>query len=290
MTELRTTSTADRPRSRDERSRPQRHVSRRHPGRWVAAAGCALVVAAVISTLLSNPRYQWGVVADYMLHPRILAGLWLTLWLTSLCMVLGSAIGTFLAIGHMSENVVVRLVIKGYIWLFRGVPVLVQLILLYNLAALYPRISLALPFGGPVLLSAETNALVTPLMAAIVGLSLHLSAYMAEIVRGGILSVGQGQIEAAESIGMTNLMSMRRIILPQALPVIIPTAANQLIALLKYSSLVSVLAVADLLFSAQLIYQVNYQVIPLLIVVSIWYLVAVSGLSLGVRYLEQRFG
>jgi polar amino acid transport system permease protein len=176
-----------------------------------------------------------------------------------------------------------------YIWFFRGTPVLVQLLFWNFVGALYPKISIGIPFG-PEFFSFSANTAITPFVAAILGLGLNEGAYMAEIVRAGILSVDEGQTDAAHALGMTRLQTMRRIVLPQAMRVIIPPTGNETISMLKTTSLVSVIAVTDLLYSVELIYAVNYRTIPLLIVASIWYLIVTTVLSFGQYYLERYFG
>ncbi|HXP29387.1 MAG TPA: amino acid ABC transporter permease, partial [Solirubrobacteraceae bacterium] len=176
-----------------------------------------------------------------------------------------------------------------YVWFFRGTPVLVQLLFWYNIAALYPKISVGIPFG-PAFVHADANTLITPFAAAILGLGLNEGAYMAEIVRAGIISVDPGQADAAQSLGMTRLQTMRRIVLPQAMRVIIPPTGNETISMLKTSSLASVIVVTELLYASQLIYSVNFKTIPLLIVASIWYIVCTSVLYVGQYYLERYYG
>jgi polar amino acid transport system permease protein len=176
-----------------------------------------------------------------------------------------------------------------YILFFRGTPVLVQLLFWYNIAALYPKIALGVPFG-PALVHPDANTLITAFRAAVLGLGLNEGAYMAEIMRAGIISVDPGQSDAARSLGMTRLQTMRRIVLPQAMRVIIPPTGNETISMLKTTSLASVITVTELLYSAQLIYSANFKPIPLLIVVSIWYLVCTSVLYVGQHYLERYYG
>ena len=165
-----------------------------------------------------------------------------------------------------------------------------QLIFWYNIAALYPVIAFGLPFGGPSLVLGSANVLITPLGAALLGLSLNEAAYMAEIIRGGIGSVDKGQYDAARALGMNGGKLMRRVILPQAMRVVLPPTGNQVISMLKGTSLVSVLAISDLLYSAQIIYSNNYQTIPLLIVASLWYLLMTTILSFFQNKLERRYG
>jgi polar amino acid transport system permease protein len=190
---------------------------------------------------------------------------------------------------RLSPNPLVSGASWFYIYLFRGTPLLVQLLFWEFIAALYPTIAIGIPFG-PAFIHANANTLITPFAAAILGLALNEGAYMAEIVRAGIISVGEGQTEAAMSLGMTRLQTMRRIVLPQAMRVIVPPTGNETISMLKNTSLVSVIGYAELLYEAQQIYAATYQTIPLLIVASIWYLVLTSVSYVGQYFIERRFG
>ncbi|MFI9818846.1 amino acid ABC transporter permease [Saccharothrix variisporea] len=251
-------------------------VPLRRPWRWVSAG---LVLAAVLAFLWSavtNEQFQWSVVAQYFTAEAVLRGLGLTLWLTGLTVVLGFVIGGVLAVMRLSGNPVLVAVSWGYVWLFRSVPLLVQLLFWFNIGALYPALSGATPVIGPV-------------TAVIIGLVLHEAAYAAEIVRGGILSVDAGQVEAAKALGMRGGRILRRIVLPQAMRAIVPAAGNLLIGTLKGTSIVSVLAVQDLLYSVQLIYNRNYLIIPLLLVATAWYVVVTSLLGIGQHYVERYY-
>jgi polar amino acid transport system permease protein len=272
-------------------SRPEeiKAVPVRHPGRWLAGAIIVLVAAAIIRSVVTNPRFGWDVVGQYLFSSRILSGLVVTLELTAIAMTAGIALGILLAVMRLSPNWIVSGASSFYIWLFRGTPVLVQLLFWSFIAALYPRLELGVPFG-PTLLDADATVLITPFTAAVLGLGLNEGAYMAEIVRAGILSVDEGQTEAAHALGMTRLQAVRRIVLPQAMRVIIPPTGNETISMLKTTSLVSVIAFQELLYSAQLIYAVNFKQIPLLIAVSAWYLVVTTVLSIGQHFLERRYG
>jgi polar amino acid transport system permease protein len=261
----------------------------RHPGRWVATAIVLFFVIALAQSMASNNRFRWDVVRHYFFSSEVLHGLLVTLELTAISMAVGIVLGVVLAVMRLSPNPLVSGTSWGYIWLFRGTPVLVQLLFWNFISALYPKLSLGIPFG-PELVSHNANSLITPLVAAILGLGLNEAAYMAEIVRAGILSVDEGQTEAAQALGMTRLGTMRRIVLPQAMRVIIPPTGNETISMLKTSSLVSVIAYTELLYSVQLIYSVNYLQIPLLIVASLWYLIVTTVLSIGQYYLERHFG
>ena len=266
-------------------------VPRPHPWWWIGGAALVGLAAMFVKLLVFNKNMHWDTVGEYLFNAEILAGLGRTLLLTALAMVIGLLIGMLLAIMRLSRNPVFQGASWAWIWFFRGVPPLVQLIFWYNLALLIPRVILGLPFG-PELMSWDTNRLITPFSAAILGLSLTESAYAAEMIRGGIQAVSAGQAEAAASLGMTGAQALRRIILPQAFRILIPPIGNDTIAMLKFTSLVSVLALPDLLYSAQEIYSRTYQTIPLLLVVTIWYLVLATVLTLVEHYIEQalRFG
>ncbi len=265
-----------------------RAVPVRHPGRWVAAAVVLVLAAMLVHTLVSNSRFQWDVIGQYFLSSRVLKGLAVTLLLTAVAMVIGIVLGVLLAVMRLSANPLLSGASWCYIWLFRGTPVLVQLLFWFNLAALYPHISVGVPFG-PSFATFNANDLISGITAAILGLGLNEGAYMAEIVRAGILSVEHGQSEAAQALGMRRSLTMRRIILPQAMRVIIPPTGNETISMLKTSSLASVITVTELLYAVQLIYSVNFQTIPLLIVASIWYLIVTSLLTIGQYYIERHY-
>ena len=262
----------------------------RHPGRWVAAAIIMVLAAALADSVATNPRFGWSVFGRYFLSSRVLHGLVMTLELTAVSMAIGIVLGIVLAVMRLSRNPLVSGTSWLYIWFFRGTPVLVQLLFWFFISAVYPTISLGIPFAGPVFAHLSANAVITPFVAAVLGLGLNEGAYMAEIVRAGIISVDEGQTDAAQALGMTRLLTMRRIVLPQAMRVIVPPTGNETISMLKTSSLVSVLAVNELLYSVQLIYSVNYQQIPLLMVASVWYLIVTTVLSIGQYYVERHFG
>ena len=268
--------------------RRERVIKRRRPGRWVSYVVLGVLVAMLINTLITNPNFGWAVVGQYFTSVRILDGLVKTLQLTVISMVLGIVLGVVLAIMRLSSNPMMTAVSWFYIWFFRGTPLFVQLLFWGYASALYPRLSLGVPFG-PSFMSADVNHLITPVMAAILGLGLNEGAYMAEIVRAGILSVDSGQTEAAQALGMSRARTLRRIVLPQAMRVIVPPTANNTISMLKNTSLVSVLAFPELLYAAQLIYSDNFKTIPLLLTASLWYLVVTSVLTAGQYYLEQYF-
>jgi polar amino acid transport system permease protein len=265
-------------------------VPLRHPARRIVAILLLGVAAGAAWNVATNRRFGWDVVASYLLSPEILRGVLLTVVLTLISMLAGIALGTVLAVMRISDNPVVSKISRGYIWFFRGTPLLVQLIFWYNIAALYPTVSIGIPFGGPDFVIGSANTLITPLAAALLGLSLNEAAYMAEIIRGGIGSVDTGQYDAAQALGMNNFQLMRRIVLPQAMRVVVPPTGNEVISMLKSTTLVSVLAISDLLYSAQIIYSLNYRTIPLLIVASCWYLLMTSILSFFQNKLENHYG
>ena len=261
----------------------------KRPGRLVAGVLIVILAAALAKSVATNPRFGWDTVGQYLFGPTVLEGLLKTIELTIIAMVIGIIIGVILAVMRLSPNPIVVAASGFYIWLFRGTPVLVQLLFWAFIAALYPVISLGVPFG-PALLEVDANTLITPFVAALLGLGLNEGAYMSEIVRAGLLSVDEGQEEAAKALGMRRLLTMRRIILPQAMRVIIPPTGNETIGMLKTTSLVSVLAYTELLYAVQLIYASNYKQIPLLIVASIWYLVLTTILSIGQYFIERHYG
>lgn len=262
---------------------------RLRPGRIVIGFVILLALVQLVMFLVTNERLRWDVVAQYLFDPSVLAGLGMSLFLTVVGMVIGSLLGTLLAAGQLSEFGPVRWVCQLYVGIFRGIPPLVQLIFWFNLAYLVPRISVGIPFG-PELVSWSANDLIGPLTAAIIGLSLHEAAYMAEIVRSGILSVDPGQKDASRALGFSSNQTFWKVVLPQAMRVIIPPTGSQFIGLLKGTSLVSVIAMGDLLHSVQVIYNRTYQIVPMLLVAVIWYLVVVTLLTMGQRRLERHFG
>lgn len=261
----------------------------RHYGLWVGTAITLVILALILKALATNPAFDWPTVGKYLFHPSIIRGLGQTLLLTVTIMVLAIIIGTIVAIMRLSPSRILNAFASAYIWFFRGAPALIQLIFWFNLSLIVREFSLTLPFVGT-LFTVKTNDFMTPFVAAVIALSLHEAGYMAEIVRAGINSVASGQTEAAGSLGMNHRLILRRITLPQAMRFIVPPTGNETINLLKTTSLVTIIAVNDLLYAAQSIYARTFETIPLLIVVAFWYLFVVTILSIAQHYIEQYYG
>lgn len=265
----------------------------RNARRPVSAVQVIVTVLIVVFTvafvvwLITTPRFEWDVVGQYLFSPMILKGIGMTLLLTVVCMVLGSILGVVLAVMKMSDVAIFRIVSSAFVWFFRAVPMLVQLIFWFNLSYLVPRIIIGIPFG-PEFFSWNTNDVINAFTAAVIGLTIHEAAYMSEIIRSGVMSVDPGQKDAARALGYRERPIFLRFILPQALRVIIPPTGSQFISLLKGTSLVSVIGMTDLLHAAQTIYNRTFEVVPLLLVASIWYLVLVGILSYGQGVIEKR--
>ncbi len=270
----------------DATTKPRVH--RRGTLEYVAWAICVLVAIGVTRTLVTNENYQWDVVAQYVTAETVLRGLVMTVVLTILCMTFGALLGLFVAVLRVSPLRPVRILAGAYVTFFRGTPVLVQLIFWFNIAALYPNLAIGIPFTN-VSQDIDVNRLISATTAAVIGLSLNQAAYQAEIFRGGFASVDKGQIEAADSLGMSRGTKLRRIIVPQSMPTIVPATGNQFIGMFKETSLVSVLGVGELLMSVQLIYARTYQTIPLLIVACLWYLFMTLLLSYPQSQIEKKF-
>jgi polar amino acid transport system permease protein len=252
---------------------------------WVVVL---LIAANFLWIVAHNENFGWPVVAAYFFDPTVISGLYVSLGLTVIAMAIGIVLGLGLAIARLSNDRLASSLASLFIWFFRGTPLLVQLIFWYNLSTLFPELSLAIPFG-PALASWETNSVITPMTAAIVGLALNEAAYMAEIIRGGLLSVDRGQFETAEAFGMTKGRALWRIIIPQAMRSIVPPTGNQLISMIKATSLVSVIAMADLLYSVQTIYNRTFEIVPMLLVAVLWYLFITSILNVGQSYIEAYY-
>ncbi|MFD8168078.1 amino acid ABC transporter permease [Streptomyces cellulosae] len=263
-------------------------VPARHYARWAAAAAVVVLVAQFTHGLATNPVWEWDVFRDYVLSETIVQAVWVTLQLTAYATVLGFLLGTVLAFMRLSRSPVLQTVAWTYIWIFRSIPMIVQLVFWFNLSALYDRLGFGIPFG-PVFWSVDSNSIIGTIGAAVIGLTLHQAAYAAEIVRGGVLAVDEGQLEAAAALGIPRLRQIRRIVLPQAMRAILPTAGNEIIGLLKGTSVVYVMSIGELFYQVQVIYGRNGRVIPLLLVATAWYVVLTSLLSVAQYYVERRY-
>ncbi|MFI8357466.1 amino acid ABC transporter permease [Streptomyces cyaneofuscatus] len=262
----------------------------RHYGRWIAALVSVVSLAGLVGSLATNANLRWDIIGHYLFAGLIFDGLVTTLWLTVAAMALGLTLGTVIAVMRLSSNPVLRGLSSLFVWAFRGTPLLVQIIFWGYAGALYKNVLIGIPFTDITFFQADTNSLLTPAVAALLALGLNEAAYASEIVRAGIQSVDTGQAEAAHSLGMRPALTMRRIVLPQAMRVIIPPMGNETINMLKMTALVSVIAAHDLMSNIQEVYAQNYQVIPMLVVASLWYLALVSLLSVPQAWLERRYG
>ena len=265
----------------------------RRPGRWLGVAVTLIVVASLVRFAVTDKQVEWHIVAQFLFDPRIVHGAIVTMYISVLAMLIGIILGVILAVMRLSPNPVLKGVSWLYIWFFRGTPLLVQIVFWYNIAALFPPpnhlIDLGVPFG-PALVHVNSNAIITQFGAALLALGFNEGAYMAEIVRAGIISVPEGQSEAAASLAMSRLQIMRRVVLPQAMRVILPPTGNEFISMLKNSSLAYAIGFGELFFAGNTIYSLNYDTIQLLIVVSIWYLAMTSVLYVGQYFLERKYG
>ncbi|MFF0463315.1 amino acid ABC transporter permease [Streptomyces mexicanus] len=277
-----TESTPSTPPLADPRVRPPRH-----PGRWIATAAVLVLLAQFVHGLATNPFYQWDRFGYWFLRPTILDGLLITLEVTALSAVLGLLGGIVVALARLSASPVLRAVGWTYVWALRSIPLIVVLIFLYNFSALYQTLSIGVPFG-PAFFRFDESRLATDMVVAVVGLSLNEAAYAAEVVRGGILSVDQGQHEAAAALGLSRRRRFTRIVFPQALRSIVPAYVNQLIGLVKSTSLVFYVSLLDLFGAAQTMGSTYPgDIVPLLLVVTVWYLILTSLVSVVQYYVER---
>lgn len=258
-------------------------VAERYWGRWAAVAVVVLLLAALARAFAAG-QIEWAYVGEFLTARAILDGLVNTILMTFGAMALGIVLGVVAAVMRMSPNPVLKGVAMGYAWLFRGTPVILQLLLWFNLALIFPTL------GIPGLFSVRTVEVMTPAVAALLGLGINQGAYTSEVMRAGMLSVDIGQYEAAKSIGMTRLKALRRIVFPQAMRVIIPPLGNEFIGMVKLTSLASVIQFSEILHNAQNIYYANSRVIELLIVAAVWYLAVVSVLTPLQMLLERHYG
>ena len=263
-------------------------VAARHPWRWAGAALVLIVVTQFAHGLITNPGWDWNTFAGYFFEESVMRALLVTLELTVAGALLGFVGGTVLAGMRMSQNPVLRAVSWFYTWVFRSVPLIVQLLFWANLGYLYDTLQFGVPFG-PGFTEIKTLNLVSSLGAALLGLALHEAAYAGEIIRAGLISVDQGQLEAAAALGIPRLRQFRRIVLPQAMRAILPGAANELINLLKGTSVVYVLAIGELFYQVQVVYGRNGRVVPLLMVATVWYVILTAVLSVVQFHVERRF-
>ena len=257
-------------------------VPRRHYGRMIGASLVLVALAAIIHAFVVG-QIEWSYVGSFLTVPTIMRGLANTIIMAILAMLVGLVLGVIFAIMRLSANPVLSTTALGYIWFFRAIPALLQLLLWYNLALIFPTI------GIPGIVSWKTVDVMTPFVAALLGLGIQQGAFTAEVVRAGLLSVDQGQYEAAQTLGMTRLQLLRRIIMPQAMRVIVPPVGNEFIGMVKLTSLASVIQFAEVLHSAQNIYYANSRVIELLLVAAFWYLIVVTILSLIQGRVEAYF-
>lgn len=262
-------------------------VRLKHPTYWISTALIALLIAMAVNSWITNPGYGWASIRHYMFSPIVLEGVRNTVILTVVSMAIGIGGGILLAVMRLGQNPVTRSVAWCYIWVFRGTPLYTQLLLWASLGALYPQLTVGIPFG-PAFAGIETSRFFSAAIVAVFGLGLNEAAYMAEIVRSGLISVGHGQREAAWALGYSPRQTLWRVILPQALRTIVPPTGNEVIIKLKDTALVSVIPYLDLTFAAQRIYGRTYEIIPMLIMACIWYLAITSVLMVGQSSLEKR--
>lgn len=264
-------------------------VSPSSPSLWVGLAFVGLFFVWLLYQFVVNPAFEWLTVMKYLVDPSVLHGVGMTIEMTILVMIIGSVIGIVIAVMNVSSDPVLQGTARAYVWFFRGVPPLVQLVFWYNLASLFPELSLGIPFGGPKFFSISATEAISSFTAAMLGLGLVEGAYMAEVIRGGLVSVDPNQVEASKALGYSPWQTFRVVILPQAMKSIVPPTGNQVIGTLKFTSLASIVAVGELMHSVELIYSDNFQIVPLLLVAGIWYLGMVSVLSVIQRHIERYY-
>jgi polar amino acid transport system permease protein len=260
----------------------------RHPWRWAGTVVVLVLLAQFLHGLATNPGWDWRTFAGYFFEESVMRALLVTLELTAAGAILGFLGGIVLASMRLSGNPVLQTVSWTFTWVFRSVPLLVQLLFWANLGYLYQSLQFGVPFG-PGFVEVQTLNLISPFSAALLGLALHEAAYAGEIVRSGIISVDQGQMEAAAALGIPRGRQFRRIVLPQAMRAILPSAANELVNLLKSTSVVYVLAIGELFYQVQVVYGRNGRVVPLLMVATVWYVILTALLSILQYYVERRY-
>ena len=262
----------------------------RHPWRWVVAGVLVLALAGLFASLWTNPNIEHSTIATYLFNPKIINGVGLSLLVTVIAMLVSTVLGVLLAVMRLSRNPVMNAFAWLYVWVFRGTPLLIQIVFWGYLGLLYSQISLGVPFTDFTIFSVDTNTLVPAFVAGLLALTLNQAAYSAEIIRSGMLSVDPGQHEAAASLGMSPAYTLFKVVLPQAMRVIIPPMGNETISMLKQTSLLSVIAVLELYTVATQISSQNLRQVELLLVVSAWYLFLTSVLSVPQYYLERHYG
>jgi polar amino acid transport system permease protein len=265
-------------------------VPRRHPGRWLAVVALVILALQVGQAISVNPNFHWDVYATYLFSQQVIRGVGWTLLLTVVAMAVAIVVAGLLVIMRGSDNPVLRSIAYSWVWFFRGTPIYTQLLFWGLFAVLFPTLSLSIPFG-PEIISVETKYIVTPALAAILGLGFNESAYLTEIFRAGFNSLDRGQAEAAQALGMKPAKIWWRILMPQAMRVIIPPTGNETIGMLKMTSLVLAIPFTlDLMFATNAISNRLYLPIPLLLVAGTWYLAITSLLMVGQHFLERHFG
>lgn len=292
MSDLRQTRQAQAPAAADARvdlgALPV--VRTRHWFRWTLGALILFAVSQFAWSLVTNPNYEWEVFAHYFFSDPVLQGVGITLFFTAGSAVIGFVLGTVLALGRLSKSPLLASASWTYIWFFRSVPLIVQLVVWYNLGYLYPTLGLGTPFTTDFwIVEFPTVQLISAFAAGMLGLSLHQAAYSAEIIRGGLLSVDQGQREAAAALGIPPWRRLIRIILPQAARSIVPNASNEVIGLVKGTSVLFMVAIPELFYAVQVIYNRNSRVIPLLLVAVVWYTIITTILSIAQYYIERYY-
>jgi polar amino acid transport system permease protein len=270
-------------------STAERIVDPPRVGRWFGIAAVALALSWIAFQVITNPGFQWSIVGRYMFASTVLRGVAMTIQLTFVVMAVGVLIGIVVALMRLSRDPLLNFCAHGYVWFFRGTPVLVQLVFWYNLAALFPQLSFGIPFGGPKFFEIPATVAISSFTAALLGLGLNEGAYMAEIIRAGLLSVDSGQTEASKALGHRPWQTFRIVVLPQAMKAIVPPTGNQVIGMLKYTSLASVVALHELMHSVETIYSRTFETMPLLIVAALWYLILVSILSVVQFFIERHY-
>lgn len=255
---------------------------------WLGSVVFAMFVLQFVISVAFNPRLRWGVFQEYLFADIILRGILLTLQLTFVCMCFAIFLAVIVAAMATSKNAILVWTARVYTWVLRSVPPLVQILIWFNIAAVFPVIGLGIPLFGPTFLEFNTNSFITAFVAAVLALGFTEGAYMSEIVRAGLISVGTGQREASMALGMTSSQTMRKVVFPQAIRVIIPPTVNQIIHMMKMTSLVAYIGLTELMFASQIIYNTIFEPIPLLLVASAWYLVMTSVLTMAQIFLERR--